>query len=156
NSGEMVETTSEYSPVVHTQGIAYILGNNVNLRKGPGTNYDVIRQLNQPESYIVWGKKDGWLNLGGEQWVKYNPEYIQLERTETVNPIVGKRVVAKVNNLRFYDSPSWKDEDVAGTLDIGEGFIIDERVSVDGSPQFKVHNSKGKRYYVTVSEAFVY
>ncbi|WP_144519049.1 N-acetylmuramoyl-L-alanine amidase, partial [Bacillus thuringiensis] len=25
-----------------------------------------------------------------------------------------------------------------------------------GSPQFKVHNSKGRTYYMTSSEAFVY
>ena len=33
NNGEIMETTGEGSPVVHTQGITYILGNNVNLRK---------------------------------------------------------------------------------------------------------------------------
>ncbi|HEQ3529137.1 N-acetylmuramoyl-L-alanine amidase [Bacillus thuringiensis] len=156
NNGEIVETTGEDSPVVHTQGIAYILGNNVNLRKGPGINHGVIRQLNNPEAYQVWGEKDGWLNLGGEQWVKDNLAYIRLERQESVNPIVGKRVVAKVDNLRFYDSPSWQNEEVAGTLDTGEGFIIDGKVIVDGSPQFKVHNSKGKTYYVAASETLVY
>ncbi|MGH0792048.1 N-acetylmuramoyl-L-alanine amidase [Bacillus cereus] len=141
---------------VVTDGIAYIEGYNVNLRKGPGTNYGVIRQLNKPEAYQVWGEKDGWLNLGGEQWVKYNPEYIRFEKQESVNPVVGKRVVAKVDNLRFYNSPSWQDEDVAGTLDTGEGFTIDEKVSVNGFTQFKVHNSKGRTYYMTVSEVFVY
>ncbi|WP_431603275.1 N-acetylmuramoyl-L-alanine amidase, partial [Bacillus thuringiensis] len=69
NNGEIMETTGEGSPVVHTQGITYILGNNVNLRKGPDTSYSVICQLNKPEAYQVWGEKDGWLNLGGEQWV---------------------------------------------------------------------------------------
>ncbi|MEI4618488.1 peptidoglycan recognition family protein, partial [Bacillus cereus] len=59
NNGERMETTGEGSPVIHTQGIAYILGNNVNLRKGPDTSYSVIRQLNQPEAYQVWGEKDG-------------------------------------------------------------------------------------------------
>ena len=95
NNGEIVETTGEGSPVVHTQGITS-LGNNVNLRKGPGTNYGVIRQLNQPEAYQVWGEKDGWFNLGGEQWVKYNPAYIRFEKQESVNSVVGKRVVSKV------------------------------------------------------------
>ncbi|MDM8365792.1 N-acetylmuramoyl-L-alanine amidase [Bacillus thuringiensis] len=156
NNGETMETTGEGSPVVHTQGIAYILGNNVNLRKGPGTNYGVIRQLNKPEAYQVWGEKDGWLHLGGDQWVKYNPEYIRFEKQESVNPIVGKRVGSKVDNLRFYDTPSWQDSAVAGTVDSGEGFTIDEKVSVNGSPQFKVHNSKGKTYYVTVNKAYVY
>ncbi|ANS45932.1 N-acetylmuramoyl-L-alanine amidase [Bacillus thuringiensis] len=142
-------------PSIPTQGIAYILGNNVNLRKGPGTNNDVIRQLNTPESYQVWAEKDGWLNLGGDQWVNYNPDYIRFEKKETANSVTGKRVVAKVNNLRFYHSPSWEDSAVAGTVDAGEGFMIDGEVSVDGSPQYKVHNSKGKTYYITVNEAYV-
>ncbi|MEW4153667.1 N-acetylmuramoyl-L-alanine amidase, partial [Bacillus thuringiensis] len=156
NDGGIMETTGEGSPVFHTQGIAYILGNNVNLRKGPDTSYSVIRQLNKPEAYQVWEEKDGWLNLGGEQWVKYNPAYIRFEKQESVNPIVGKRVGSKVDNLRFYDTPSWQDSAVAGTVDSGEGFTIDEKVSVNGSPQFKVHNSKGRTYYMTASEAFVY
>ncbi|MCQ6284863.1 N-acetylmuramoyl-L-alanine amidase [Bacillus cereus] len=156
NDGGIMETTGEGRPVFHTQGIAYILGNNVNLRKGPDTSYSVIRQLNKPEAYQVWEEKDGWLNLGGEQWVKYNPAYIRFEKQESVNPIVGKRVGSKVDNLRFYDTPSWQDSAVAGTVDSGEGFTIDEKVSVNGSPQFKVHNSKGRTYYMTASEAFVY
>ncbi|HDW3056080.1 TPA: N-acetylmuramoyl-L-alanine amidase [Bacillus cereus] len=151
-----VPSKPEEVPTAVTGGIAYILGNNVNLRKGPGTNYGVIRQLNKPEAYQVWGEKDGWLNLGGEQWVKYNPEYIRFERKQSVNQIEGKRVASKVDNLRFYNSPSWQDSAVAGTVDSGEGFTIDEKVSVDGSPQFKVHNSKGRTYYMTSSETFVY
>ncbi|PGC85726.1 peptidoglycan recognition protein family protein, partial [Bacillus toyonensis] len=151
-------------PEQSTQGIAYILGYNVNLRKGPGTDYGVIRQLNKPESYQVWAEKDGWLNLGGDQWVKYNPEYIRLEKSKrlpNVNQdnqvnVSGKRVVAKINNLRFYDAPSWQDSVVAGTLDMGEGFTIDEKVSVGGSSQFRVHNSKGRTYYVTSNKAYVY
>ncbi|MEI4680122.1 N-acetylmuramoyl-L-alanine amidase, partial [Bacillus cereus] len=151
-----VPSKPEEVPTAVTDGIAYILGNNVNLRKGPGTNYGVIRQLNKLEAYQVWGEKDGWLHLGGEQWVKYNPGYIRFEKQELANSVVGKRVVSKVNNLRFYDSPSWQDSAVAGTVDSGEGFTIDEKVSVDGSPQFNVHNSKGKTYYVTVNKAYVY
>ncbi|MBG9510698.1 N-acetylmuramoyl-L-alanine amidase, partial [Bacillus thuringiensis] len=65
-----VPSKPEEVPTAVTDGIAYILGNNVNLRKGPGTSYSVIRQLNKPESYIVWAEKDGWLNLGGDQWIK--------------------------------------------------------------------------------------
>ncbi|EJQ55115.1 hypothetical protein IEU_05569 [Bacillus mycoides] len=70
--------------------------------------------------------------------------------------IVGKRVVSKVDNLRFYDSPSWQGEDVAGSVDEGSGFAIDAKVGVNGSSQYKVHNSKGKAYYVTANEAYVY
>ena len=65
-------------------------------------------------------------------------------------------MVSKVDNLRFYDTPSWQDSAVAGTLDAGEGFTIDEKVSVDGFTQFKVHNSKGRTYYVTTNEMYVF
>lgn len=59
-------------------GIAYINGsNNVNLRKGPGTGYGVIRQLGKGESYKVFGQSNGWLNLGGDQWIYNDPSYIR-------------------------------------------------------------------------------
>ncbi|KAA0764426.1 N-acetylmuramoyl-L-alanine amidase [Bacillus sp. SH5-2] len=70
---------------------------------------------------------------------------------------VGQLVVAKVNNLRFYDARSWQDKDVVGSVDArGLGFTIDAKVSVNGSPQYKINNSKGKTYYVTANEAYVY
>ncbi|MEI2313658.1 N-acetylmuramoyl-L-alanine amidase [Bacillus nitratireducens] len=144
-------------PTAVTDGIAYIEGYNVNLRKGPGTSYSKIRQLNKSEAYVVWAEKDGWLNLGGEQWIKYDSSYVKFDKKSTVDSsIVGKRVVSKVNNLRFYDAPSWQDKDVAGSVDTGLGFTIDAKVSVKGSLQYKVHNSKGKTYYVTANEAYVY
>ncbi|MCX2829230.1 N-acetylmuramoyl-L-alanine amidase [Bacillus pseudomycoides] len=147
----------EEKPTAVTDGLAYIQDYNVNLRKGPDASYSVIRQLNKPESYIVWAEKDGWLNLGGEQWIKYDSSYVKFDKKSTVDSsIVGKRIVSKVTNLRFYDSPSWQDKDVAGTLDAGLGFAIDAKVSVNGSPQYKVHNSKGKTYYITANEAFLY
>ncbi|OOR10841.1 N-acetylmuramoyl-L-alanine amidase [Bacillus cereus] len=143
-------------PTAVTDGVAYIQGNNVNLRKGPGTSYSKIRQLNKPESYIVWVEKDGWLNLGGNQWIKYNSSYVKFDKKSTVDSsIVGKRVVSKVDNLRFYENPSWDDGDVAGTVDVGEGFVIDAKVTVNGSTQYKVHNSKGEKYYITASSIYV-
>ncbi|MBG9516449.1 N-acetylmuramoyl-L-alanine amidase [Bacillus thuringiensis] len=144
-------------PTAVTDGIAYIEGYNVNLRKGPGTSYSKIRQLNKPESYIVWAEKDGWLNLGGDQWIKNNPSYVTFEKKSTVaSSIVGKRVVSKVNNLRFYDAPSWANINVAGTVDAGLGFVIVDKIMVNGSQQYKVHNSKGEIYYVTANAAYVY
>ncbi|QWG80482.1 MULTISPECIES: N-acetylmuramoyl-L-alanine amidase [Bacillus cereus group] len=147
----------EKVPTAVTDGIAYIEGKNVNLRKGPDTSYSKIRQLNKPESYIVWAEKDGWLNLGGEQWIKYDSSYVKFDKKSTVDSsIVGKRVVSKVNKLRFYDAPSWQDKDVAGSVDAGLGFTIDAKINVNGSSQYKVHNSQGKTYYVTANEAYVY
>ncbi|MCQ6344215.1 N-acetylmuramoyl-L-alanine amidase, partial [Bacillus cereus] len=70
--------------------------------------------------------------------------------------VEGKRVVSKVNDLRFYSKPSWLDRDVAGTLDAGEGFTIDEKVRVNGSPQFKVHNSNGHTYYIITGNSYIH
>lgn len=142
-------------PTAVTDGIAYIEGYNVNLRKGVGTSYSKIRQLNKPESYIVWAEKDGWLNLGGEQWIKNDSSYVKFDKKSTVDSSVGKRVVSKVDNLRFYDSASWSAKDVAGSVDRGLGFTIDAKVNVNGSPQYQVHNSKGKTYYITASKNYV-
>ncbi|TKH13988.1 N-acetylmuramoyl-L-alanine amidase [Bacillus wiedmannii] len=62
----------------------------------------------------------------------------------------------KVNNLRFYNTPSWRDKDVASLVAAGLGFKIEAKVTVNGSPQYKVQNSKGKTYYVTANEVYVY
>ena len=53
-------SNSDGSPI----GVAYIQGMNVNLRSGPSTTSAVIRQLNSPESYLVYINENGWLNLG--------------------------------------------------------------------------------------------
>ncbi|EJR56218.1 hypothetical protein IIM_01310 [Bacillus cereus VD107] len=83
-----------------TDGIAYIKGYNVNLRKGPDTSYSKIRQLNKPEAYVVWTEKGGWLNLGGKQWIKYDPSYVKFEKKSKVDSsIVGKRVVSMMLHL---------------------------------------------------------
>ena len=143
-------------PTAVTDGIAYIEGYNVNLRKGPSTSYSKIRQLNKPESYVVWAEKDGWLNLGGEQWIKNDPSYVKFSKKSNVDfSIVGKRVVAKVDNLRFYESPSWHDKDVAGSVGRGLGFTIDAKIIVNGLYQYKVHNSHWQVFYITASDTYV-
>ncbi|KOS28593.1 N-acetylmuramoyl-L-alanine amidase [Bacillus anthracis] len=99
---------------------------------------------------------DGWLNLGGEQWIKNDPSYVKFSKKSTVDSsIVGKRVVSKVNNLCFYDTPSWQDKDVAGSVDAGLGFIIDAKISVNDSYQYKVHNSHGQVLHITASDKYV-
>ncbi|MHA4244667.1 N-acetylmuramoyl-L-alanine amidase [Bacillus cereus] len=76
NGGGKV-TPTPIPPLTNGTGIAYIEGNGVNLRKGPGTGYGVIRQLGKGESYEVWGQSNGWLNLGGDQWIYNDPSYIR-------------------------------------------------------------------------------
>lgn len=59
-----------------TIGIVTIMGSGVNLRKGPGTTYEVIRKLNKNEKYTVYKEQNGWFRIGDNQWVYYDPSYI--------------------------------------------------------------------------------
>ncbi|PEJ20491.1 N-acetylmuramoyl-L-alanine amidase [Bacillus toyonensis] len=139
--------------VTEASGVVYIDGQNVNLRSGPSTSNDVIRKLQKGESYKVWGKVGNWLNLGGNQWIYNDSSYIRYK--EESASVEGKRVVSKVNDLRFYSKASWADRDVAGTVDEGLGFTIIDKVSVNGSQQYKVKNSKGNVFYITASSYYV-
>ncbi|MEC3132418.1 N-acetylmuramoyl-L-alanine amidase [Bacillus cereus] len=144
---------NEVPGVINEVGVAYIDGYNVNLRSGPSTTNSVIRKLQKGESYKVWGKVGNWLNLGGNQWIYNDSSYIRYK--EESSSVEGKRVVSKVNDLRFYSKPSWLDRDVAGTVDEGLGFTILDKVSVNGSSQYKVKNSRGNVYYITASSYYV-
>ncbi|OTW84516.1 N-acetylmuramoyl-L-alanine amidase, partial [Bacillus thuringiensis serovar cameroun] len=139
--------------VTEASGVAYIDGQNVNLRSGPSTSNNVIRKLQKGESYKVWGKVGNWLNLGGNQWIYNDTSYIRYK--EESSSVEGKRVVSKVNDLRFYSKASWSDRDVAGTVDEGLGFTIIDKVSVNGSEQYKVKNSRGNVFYITASSYYV-
>ncbi|MDT7982716.1 N-acetylmuramoyl-L-alanine amidase [Clostridium perfringens] len=144
---------NEVPGVINEVGVAYVDGYNVNLRSGPSTTNSVIRKLQKGESYKVWGKVGNWLNLGGNQWVYNDSSYIRYK--EESSSVEGKRVVSKVNDLRFYSKPSWLDRDVAGTVDEGLGFTILDKVSVNGSQQYKVKNSRGNVFYITASSYYV-
>ncbi|SFL30456.1 N-acetylmuramoyl-L-alanine amidase [Bacillus sp. 5mfcol3.1] len=144
---------NEVPGVINEVGIAYIDGYNINLRSGPSTTNSVIRKLQKGESYKVWGKVGNWLNLGGNQWIYNDSSYIRYK--EESSSVEGKRVVSKVNDLRFYSKASWDDRDVAGTVDEGLGFTILDKVSVNGSQQYKVKNSRGNVFYITASSYYV-
>ncbi|MGE0976255.1 N-acetylmuramoyl-L-alanine amidase [Bacillus cereus] len=144
---------NEVPGVINEVGVAYIDGYNVNLRSGPSTTNSVIRKLQKGEVYKVWGKVGNWLNLGGNQWVYNDSAYIRYK--EESSSVEGKRVVSKVNDLRFYSKASWADRDVAGTVDEGLGFTILNKVSVNGSQQYKVKNSRGNVFYITASSYYV-
>ncbi|MED3302481.1 N-acetylmuramoyl-L-alanine amidase, partial [Bacillus thuringiensis] len=48
------------------------------VRTGPGTNYGVVKNVHQSERYQSWGYRDGWYNVGGDQWV--SGEYVKFEK----------------------------------------------------------------------------
>lgn len=140
--------------VTEASGLAYIDGQNVNLRSGPSTSNGVIRKLQKGESYKVWAKLGNWLNLGGNQWIYYDSSYIRYNSGQDAS-VAGKRVESKVNSLNYYDRPTWNTSYAAGTVDTGLGFAIIDKVSVNGSLQYKVKNSRGNVFYITASPYYV-
>lgn len=70
---------------------------------------------------------------------------------------IGKRVESIYpGKLRFYNKPSWKDQDVFGYVKKGEGFPeIINKIKVGSGYQYKVKNSKGAIYYITASSEYV-
>lgn len=96
--------------------------------------------------------------------VKYQPVKVLSEQSkkninqtsQTISHI-GKRVESIFNGtLRFYNQPSWKDEDVYGQLLKGQGFPeIIEKIKVGSGEQYKVKNSKGQIFYLTASPTYV-
>lgn len=127
-------------------GIAYIEGSNINLRNAPSISGAVIRKLNNGESYVVWVKKDGWLNLGGDQWVKYDSSYITFARRQSSN--VGKLVVSKVDGLWVYSKPDWNAKEK--TVKKGDAFRIVDELTVSGSKMYKC-----AWFYITANPEFV-
>ncbi|KOS25483.1 acetylmuramoyl-L-alanine amidase [Bacillus anthracis] len=93
-NGDGKVTPTLIPPSTNGTGIAYIEGNGINLRKGLGTGYGVIRQLGKGESYEVWGQSNGWLNLGGNQWIYNDSSYIRYtgESTPTSSQSVNNGV----------------------------------------------------------------
>lgn len=73
----------------------------VNLRKGPGMSYPVLRQLPKGSQWQVYGSEvNGWYNLGGDQWCSANPAYVSLQ--------VMKRVTGEIKllvNLNLRSGP---------------------------------------------------
>ncbi|MDF9626748.1 N-acetylmuramoyl-L-alanine amidase [Bacillus cereus] len=59
-------------------GVVTIIADILRVRKGPGTHYDMVKNVCQGEQYQSWGYKDGWYNVGGNQWVL--GEYVKFER----------------------------------------------------------------------------
>ncbi|PNK40065.1 N-acetylmuramoyl-L-alanine amidase, partial [Bacillus thuringiensis] len=146
SSNDMVEENHNKDAGTQGLGIAYMEGVNINLRKGPSTSSDVIRKLNEPESYIVWEERDGWLNLGNS-WVKYDSSYIYFARRKTSN--VGRLVVVDANELWVYGSADWNNK--IKTVKKGEAFTILDELQINGSTMYKC-----KYFYITANSQFVY
>lgn len=93
--------------------------------------------------------------------IKYQPvkefEKQSLKNSSQASSSIGKRVESIFKGtLRFYNQPSWRDQDVYGQLQKGQGFPeIIEKIKVGSGEQYKVKNSKGQIFYLTASPTYV-
>lgn len=96
----------------------------------------------------------------GVQYIKpgnsKNPHTV-LSQPDPDSTYIGKRVESiHDGQLRFYNKPSWSDEDVFGYVTKGQGFpVIVDKVSVGKAKQYKVRNSAGAVFYITASPIYV-
>ncbi|MED3466567.1 N-acetylmuramoyl-L-alanine amidase [Bacillus thuringiensis] len=60
-----------------TLGVVTITADVLRVRRGPGTNYGIVKNVYRGERYQSWGVQNGWYNVGGDQWVA--GEYVRFE-----------------------------------------------------------------------------
>ena len=87
-----------------------VTGNGVNVRKGPGTNYGIVGQVNNGQRVRIWKEDGNWCMVDNDKWV--SSAYVKKESasTEVYGIVIGNGVnvrkgpgtnygvVTKVNN----------------------------------------------------------
>lgn len=67
---EQKQTEPKQTAPKQTQiGVATVKVSELNVRQGPGTQYGVVKKVYKNESYKVFAEVNGWLNVGGDQWI---------------------------------------------------------------------------------------
>lgn len=112
------ETTDEEdkpAPKVIDKGD--VTANVLNIRKGPGTNYDKVGSLSRGETVNIYAVDGRWLKISpdSEQWVHGN--YVDEESRKAPQIIASGKVTASVLNIR--KGPG-TDFDKDGSLRRGE------------------------------------
>ena len=46
-----------------------VTGNGVNIRKGPGTSYEKVDQLNNGQRVRIWKESGGWYMIDNDKWI---------------------------------------------------------------------------------------
>jgi len=95
-------------------------------------------------------EKIGVTYIGRENMKEATPQSIE-DRSK------GKKLQSiHQGKLRYYNKPSWKDQDVFGYITEGQGFpSVIQKVKVGKAYQYQVENSKGQRFYITAHPKYV-
>ena len=105
-------------------GTVTIEVDSLNVRKGAGTNYGVIKTIKKGQSYKYYTKEsNGWIDLGNGQWVNGSTKYVSY----------GKSV-------SYYKIPMYKGDSLVDALDSirVDGSLTNRKkiASVNGIPNY--------------------
>lgn len=78
---------------------ATIIGDNLNVRSGPGTEYDVIHQVNTDETYTILEQSEEWIKIDlndGEGWV--HKDFIEVSESSTDESSIDRATQEEATN----------------------------------------------------------
>ena len=67
-------STRNFTIIKRWCGVVTIIADVLRVRTQIGTNYGIVKNVYQGAKYQSFGYKDGWYNVGGNQWV--SGEYV--------------------------------------------------------------------------------
>lgn len=115
---------------------------------GQGWKIDNKYQVDDAYQYRVQNSK------GDLYYITASDKYVKvIDEPTTDQSVKGRRAVAIVPKVNFYNSPRWKSPD--GHFTKGQGWDVIEEIETNGSPQLKVKNSKGDVYYITARKDLI-
>lgn len=72
---EYVAFTLNHMPTQQT-GVAKILVDALRVRTQPSIHAPVVKMVHKGETYKVYGEENGWYNVGDNEWISANAEYV--------------------------------------------------------------------------------
>lgn len=126
---------------------------NLNIRSGPGTVYEVIGEANTGESYPLVSQKEEWaeIEFGGQTgWVAIDFITIETENNETAADSKETSITIPQNNTQIRSGPS-TESDIIYFADEGSQYEITGEK--DGWYEISVEDREGYIYKQLVKES---
>ena len=110
NGNALGSPTPEEKPVATAKGqiglVTIIQKEPLNVRSKPDPKSTLVKTLPVKSTWRVYEKKDGFYNVGGDQWVSANPERVSFvsvvplkESNASANNVIG--IIEVINNAGF-------------------------------------------------------
>ncbi|WP_170287604.1 N-acetylmuramoyl-L-alanine amidase [Aquibacillus halophilus] len=113
---------------------ALINVNNLNVRNGPGTDFDTIMQVHEEETYEIIREQNGWIEIQLEQgtgWI--TKEFISIQGTETVEQGEDKNIISNQSVTIIHDKTTLRegpstDYEIIGNVNQGTTLEVFDHV----------------------------